>query len=822
MFLHNFFRKKNLFIYLFSFLLCSKLIGGATVERASLRTGFSPRVKDYSWVELRVTIKNSDLQSKELLLRLAPEDSFFSAKKTTFEYLLKVPPEAELDYTTEALSEGADSFKIELFEKGSRIHVSDSFLVEKVSGGRTKKMIAVLNDSDEISVGAINQINEYKKNLFISALSANHVPFHFSLLLPFDTVIILKPNFKNYTQQQFKAILDYVCAGGRVVFAEPQAIIDTSSTPLASLLPISPVSLKKINDSATLKKLFDSFIPWREQEKYIDFLDSIPKEDAYVFANEKDSPIFSMKKYASGTVIASAIPLTEEVFKNTAIWEDIVKFAFINELPSESFFETVNTLDSLTGFSIPSTVQIGKKLIAISIPIIILISAGVIFRKAHFTWAIIAIFAIIMTLRIFSEASSSVRQGKQLLLASLDTLYASNDNSLIKSRYSLFSKQDITVNLMSKSLSAIFSGLPPDTIKTFSSYPVNNSTQDTSKPLFNTSISEPILVRKINGFAKIADLQVKANSSKKFQQLDSFYKGIQIKIPSVSYSRREIYLDNINLDGLNEKPDSAAIIMPGGIAELKLENKQIEGGKLNFNTTQNPFFNSIRKENPSQFPFLTLLFKNNSSEYMPVGTEENQYAGNCVKALILPVQEKYSGSKIFIPFELTNILIGDNSTRMFADNPRTFSILVQDDNEYRFKFRIPPQYVFIKPESIELKLEYITESSNIEVIPYLAQTSFIQEETAKFDTPKKGKKNKKDNIHENYSQKIKYTERKNDIYIFKNGINDIIAPDGTALIILEIKLKKKDLTAGQKLRENSLSVRNIMVAIEGSDKSKSF
>ncbi|HOK04628.1 MAG TPA: hypothetical protein PLN24_05195 [Victivallales bacterium] len=770
---HNFFIKtKYLFICLFSFFLCLRILGGPTIERASLRTGFSPRVKDYSWVELRITVKNPDLQSKELLLRLAPEDSFFSAKRTTFEYILKVPAKAELDYTTEAIAEGADSFKIELFEKGSRVNVSDNFLIEKVSGGRTKKMIAVLNDSDEISLGAINQLNEYKKNLFISTLSATHTPFNFSLFLPFDTLIILKPDFKDYTQQQFKAILDYVCGGGKVVFADPEAIIEAASTPLAVLLPVIPITLKKINNSESLKKLFENFTSWKEQEKYIDFLDSIPKNDSYVFAKEKDSPLFSMKKYGLGTIIASAIPLTEEVFKNTSIWKDIVKFAFINELPNESYSETVNTLDSLTGFSIPSTVEIGKKLIIILIPILTLISVGVIFRNAHLTWAAIAIFAVIMTFRIFSEASSTIKQGKQLLLASLDTLYTSNGNSLIRSKYSLFSKKDITFNLTSKSLSALFSGIPPETIRAFPSYSGTNSTQDTSQPLFNASISEPILVRKINGLAKITDLQVKANASKKFQQLDSFYKGNQVKIPTISYSDREIYLDNVNLSDFNEKPDSAAIIMPGGIAELKIENNQIKGGKLNFNNTQNPFLNSIKKENPSSFPFLALIFKNDSSEYMPSMPEENQYSGNCIKALILPIQENFTNQKIFIPFELTNILIGDNSTRMFADNPREFSVLVQDDNEYRFKFRIPPQCVFIKPESIELKFEYIAESTNIDVIPYLASTSLLQEENQKDSkASSKNKKskntNKDNNPNGNYSQKIKYTEQKGNIFILK-------------------------------------------------------
>lgn len=811
--------EKSYIYILILFLGINSLLAAPSIERASLRTGLSPRVKDHSWTELKVTIKNPDPLPKELTLRLSPEESFFSAKKTVFNYQIKVPANCEMDYRVEAVAEGAESFKVELFEKGNRIAVSDSFLLERIQGGRSKKNIAFINDEIDLSIGAINQMEKYKKNLFISALSAKFAPASFSLYKSFDCVVILRPDFKLYSEEQIKAIIDYACSGGKVIFADPVGTLNAASTQLAQLLPVKPLSVKKINDSIALKQYFANFESWNQREEHVDFLDSLKKNDAYVMLREGSSPLFALRKYGTGSVFFSAIPLTEEAMKKSGIWEELIEFAYINELNNESSSETINVLDSLTGFSIPGNEVIRKKLMILIIPMIAILLAGLILRKGTLSWCALAIFAILMTLQIFSTASSQNRKKTQLLLASMDMIYKSPHESVLSGRYSFFSRNDTRINLQAINNSALFSGITPDAGVFMGMPGLGAKNQDKyGNPIntgFSPSISEPIEVNKINGIAKIANLQIKANSLKQFQQFNNWYSTQSYESAGLNYSQKGIETLGLQALSFNEKIEAAAVIFPAGIAELKVEGDKLRDGIVSFSALQNPFFKAIQKENPSQFAVLAILFRNSQSEYLPEEENSSRFEGNCIKALLLPLKENFQDKKIIIPFESTIILAADQSTRMFANNPRNFSAMLQDDNEYRFKFRVPPQYAFAKTEKIEVMIDYVSESGNILIKPYLLKSNSLPS-SEHINQPKQ-KKNKSHQNQTNFApEKINFSEKTKNTFVFiGKDIEDIIDLNGSALIILEVKIKNKNLSSGQKIRDNQFSIKDFKISVSG-------
>ncbi len=796
-------------------LAASSLLSAPSVQRARLRTGFSTRVKDQSWTDLRATLVNPDPVSRQVTIRLVSEDSFFATKKAVFEYQVSLPPSCELDYAAEAVAEGAESFRAELYEKGERVGISDNFLIERVQGGRQKKMVLAISDKDDISLGAINQMPEYKRNLFQSTISARCCPSHYSVFSSYDCVVILRPDFKLYSQRQMKAISDYVLSGGRLVFADPQGSIDAASTSLAPLLPVKPLSIRSSNGCKALKSYFPAFREWSEAGRYVDFLDSIPAEGATLLMSDGDSPLFCSRNFGAGTVLFSALPLTEDAFRDSGIWPDLVKLAYINELENDSTSATIEVLDALTGFSIPSPAEIRNRLLLVVIPMALIIAVGAFLRKGALAWAALAIFAVSMTWHMFGIASSRSAQGSQTLLASLDMVFCSPAaGAVTKSRYSFFSKRDSTLDIPSLGDRSVLSGIPPETgafLANMGRMGTGQNTKDMSQPAFK-SISEPIESKKIDGVASISNLRIKSNASRQFQQLLSSHKSPAYAEGSISYTDTGIVFSPGKSSGLEGKIEQAAIILPAGVASLRLENGKLSKCGISLDKTPHSVFNALKKENQLQAPLLALVWRGEESEYLP---KIEDVRGNCLKSLIFPLREDFGSDKIFVPFELTSIISADNSSRMFVGNCRNFTVLSQDDNEYRFKFRVPEQFAFAKAERIAVKLDYVSEGGNIEVTPFLSPTSSLLGDPA---AKQKNWDNKKNPV-QSRPGKIAFKERSGDVFVFSGEeVRDLIDLSGSAIVVLDARIKKKDLTAGQKLRENQWTVKDFKVSVSGSRK----
>ncbi len=795
-------------------LAASSLLSAPSIQRATLKTGFSPRVKDQSWTDLRATLVNPDPVSRQVTIRLVPDDSFFAMKKSVFEYQVHLPPSCELDYAAEAVAEGAESFRVELHEKGARVGISDNFLIERVQGGRQRKTIIVISDKDDISLGAVNQMPEYKKNLFQSTISAHYSPSHYSVFSSYDCVVILRPDFKLYSQRQMKAISDYVLSGGRLVFGDPQGSLEAASTSLAPLLPVKPLSIRSSNCCKALKAYFPAFREWSESGGYVDFLDSIPVEGSTLLMSDGDSPLFCSRKFGAGTVFFSALPLTEDAFRDSGIWPDLVKLAYINELENDSPAATIEAMDALTGFSIPSPAEIRNQLLLVLIPMAVIIAVGAFLRKGALAWGVLAIFAAFMTWRIFGIASSRSSQGSQTLLASLDMVFCSPAGAVTKSRYSFFSKRDSTLDISSLGDRSVLSGIPPEAggfLANMGKMGAGQNASDMSQPAFK-SISEPVESKKIDGVANISNLRIKSNASRQFQQLLSSHKAPAYAEASLSYADTGIVFSPGKSSGLEGKIEQAAIILPAGVASLRLENGELSKCGISLDNVPHSVFNALKKENQLQVPILALVWRGKESEYLP---KLEDVRGNCLKSLIFPLREDFGSDKIFVPFELTSIISADNSSRMFVGNCRNFTVLSQDDNEYRFKFRVPEQFAFAKAERIAVKLDYVSEGGNIEVTPFLSPTSSLLEDPA----ANQKKWDKKRNPVQSQPGKIAFKERSGDVFVFSGeDVRDLIDLSGSAIVVLDTRIKKKDLTVGQKLRENQWTVKDFKVSVSGSRK----
>ena len=59
-------------------------------------------------------------------------------------------------------------------------------------------------------------------------------------------VAIACPEYGALTALQYDALLDYVHAGGTLVFIRPEGVLGAADTPLADILPVVPLGIRKI------------------------------------------------------------------------------------------------------------------------------------------------------------------------------------------------------------------------------------------------------------------------------------------------------------------------------------------------------------------------------------------------------------------------------------------------------------------------------------------------------------------------------------------------------------------------------------------------
>jgi hypothetical protein len=281
--------------------------------------------------------------------------------------------------------------------------------------------------------------------------------------------------------------------------------------------------------------------------------------------------------------------------------------------------------------------------------------------------------------------------------------------------------------------------------------------------------------------------------------LGSFYEGNSVDLPALEYLQNAAYFAGWALPSFEEPAEAVSILLPGRIIPLTIKNGNILPLQITNNLKENtvsPVFDAVKRQGTVNYPVLAIAFKNGKRQFLS-GFDEG---GNSTMVRMIPLKEKYSNEKFMIPFGFIDIFPADSSTRTIADC-RKFSIYSQSDAEYNFKFSLPFIFSTMNADAIEIKLNYINDGGNVEIIPYLV---------------KREKKGAQMVLFDKISEKIAGVKDKNGRYIFtKDSLASFIEPSGTGYITLLAKIKNKSLPIGQEIRANQWSVSEFSVSVSG-------
>ncbi len=402
-----FFKKTLTLLFLLAglFMLQAEIL----VERVNLNRNF-PRLVRNSKTVLDCIVTNTDTKAHLVDVRLIPLASGETLNTyNTGKIMLPAKTTAALSFPVQLGT--SEAYTIEVRSDGVRLPrkgvVND---IKLYLNNYTQKNAVILNDNDE-HPGLPVRNPSFKDKLFFNTVTVSRAPVNSGYYNELAAVLIFRPAFNQYSEEQFRALKSYVAAGGTVIFLHPDAIMEAADTPLADLLPVTPVKKHKVDSLPPVTAKITGFDRTKRWETEI--LESIERDRGITLMTWESLPLIRVKQYGLGTVKAVMFPVSEKTFgsSSNAGFEK-----FLSELlsqqqlyPNRKSFE--NVLDKLTGFEIPDTAEIIIRVTIYLILFFLVLLLGVFFKRSGFAWIAAVLIALgTVGITLLNSASSFASQ----------------------------------------------------------------------------------------------------------------------------------------------------------------------------------------------------------------------------------------------------------------------------------------------------------------------------------------------------------------------------------------------------------------------------
>jgi len=803
----------NLLLWIVLSGICFPIFAKPVVDRASLRYGFSPRIKRFSWGILSCRIQNPDNKPSNIEIRFVDSNRGAINHKSVFADSVYVPPKTIIQYKAPVMTEDAEEYRLEVFIDGQEQKKGDSFIISLISGNSA--YMAILNDSEETSLGSFATAPQFKGQYALSNFIARNPPAPWVLLKKAACVVIVRPDFSRYTTEGYQAILDYVQQGGNVIFADPQGAIEASKTPLSVLLPIVPLRMRKISKLDSLSKFIPEF---KNFKKPTDFLESVPVGDGVNLVEQNGMPVFRWKKFGLGTCRFSAVPITSAPYTSSESWHKILSFFIASQVISNNLATSVPALDEMTGFSVPGLDRVRMIFFIYFLLMVIPLGLGIYMKRTGLAWMITGVITVCFAIYILKSASASHSKQSGTFLSFIETTIPGTSASPGEGWYGIFATADSKITIKANDEQTSLSAVPPpDNIMAMFK---------AASGLGAKGFSTPTEVKTKNALREINNLVLNANASRQFYASYNAVGTESFEQPVLLYKKDGYEFKDWTIpQGI--KPYAAWLQFANGISPLNIEgnkvvDKKAAEGVFASDTTLLSVQNFMIKGWKHSSPMLVLI-ENSEKTHLAL---PGKIVSHGKKINIVPMKE-VSEEKVFsVPAKSVLMTAGDTSTRLVMNgNEIKDEVVSRSDSDYVFRYQLPPLFAGMKADKIELDFKYMNEGGNVEIKPVLVvgqilNKKFVPQKTAlpaqSKPAPKPTKRNKRrrrSSVKNDNGIVGIQGEKKGSKYIFTD-VKDCLK-DGTGFVALKIKIKRKNLPMGERLRANKWSLEKFGITVTG-------
>ena len=682
-----------------------------------------------NWCEFQCLVENTDDVAHDVRVRVRSADGSPQTNYNTGS--IRIPARTTSYLRFPVTAEGSKKYQTDLFCDGKKrpSGVMNTMLVNMYNNKQRRCFI--LSDGDE-TPGFLFDLKSTKEGLRPVTLSARDVPDTPIYYQNCDALMIVEPDFSRYSSSQIQSILAYVADGGTLVFASPKGALDAARTPLADLLPVTPLKTVQAG-KIPLSELLQMQATLPEGR---DFLVSVPCERGVVSAVYEGMPLFAEKQYGTGTVrLLAFAPLKEDFQGKKSVTNALFRRLMIRQdlYPNRMLFE--DKLDQLTGFDIPNISEIGGLAAAYLAVFFVILLAGILFRRPGTAWFLSAAAAAGMIALVLHKANKSFGH-RNSVLAEV-TLEKAQPVRSGETFDSCFVNAGAMVRFEPAEETEVhFSTILRDPrishySKSFFSQPnaeTKNAKKSRQKILKEQAvrIAVPLdILRSESGRESLPGLSLAPRTSREF--MGQFYRpateAVSVhpeKEPEVILSEKGMELVPYQLprELMKIEKVSAWLILPGGIRSISISSSgecRLSGGNgLLVNEAARSMADVLCRGLRKPGPYLAFIgeagksFLSSNIPVLPQGK----------RILLIPARISVVSRTVKIPREFITFSPQDVGARFVVNgNDIVTTLPILTGSSMGLRISLPPQIASIlKPEKLSLNMDFrVAESVSMTV-----------------------------------------------------------------------------------------------------------
>ena len=524
----------------------------------------------------------------------------------------------------------------------------------------------------DFNTGAVGILNDngtppggFKDNGFLDRrlvpvnFRAGCLPKQSEILRSLSALVVVEPDFSRYGSEDYAVILEYAANGGLVVFADPAGALAAASTPLADLMGVVPLGIRKIPNYRFRKKM-PKALPVNPFE--ILFLDTVEKPGCRTERCAEGFPLFAENRYGLGTVRFLAFAPESDNFPGDADTPRRLTARLLNVPPAgQSLISFRPPLDRLTGFTVPHTETVRNILIFYFAVLVVILFLGFRWKRHIGAWGVGTLTAVLLTAVILIHVRRTI--GKRGAIAAVLHVENAQVPGSGHNYISLYAPAAMKTTVNSGSYRNLYELLPFRRYLAFSSAGMDNLN---ASPLdLRIQADDTMQIHEINLAARTSRQVMEHLSSPVLPA-----NGVNWKAPRLLLSAEGLKMEPWKIPAAPRRIEAAFVLFPNGSKAVDLSPDGICTMKTHASAIADPLIEDIRsameKSHSKKYPAVVLV----SDMVRPHPGLDSGFLQQGKNVLVYPADVVTVSDNIMIPSELFELTPAETGSRMGLDGGR--------------------------------------------------------------------------------------------------------------------------------------------------------
>lgn len=371
--------------------------------------GQTPRVCEYHWASVPLTLNNPTDQRQELVVSIRGEAS----PEALYSKHVAIGPRAVMQDSLLLVAERDTSYTATLSYADGRVLEVKSLISEHQNPFQAVPAYFVSDFPDLKGVSALAKNKDIGCRLITTRSSGENLPLYVPGYGAAALLVLISVDFEAMNAQQFTAIEEFVAAGGTLMVLGVSTLLEAAETPLEPLLPVTPLRSRRVSTLSALGSWGreDAPVAAPEWEEGTAMAEAVAKPGSLVVLQEGVHPLITWGQWGLGRVAACSFdPFVEGCRDSqigTAIWRHLLSGLSAPSISGQAAHrpELQRCASRLVGFRVPGVDVVRNIMVAYFVLVSGLFILGFVVKRLVYSWLGAMACSLGLTVMILAAAS---------------------------------------------------------------------------------------------------------------------------------------------------------------------------------------------------------------------------------------------------------------------------------------------------------------------------------------------------------------------------------------------------------------------------------